>query len=59
MIMKNLLNAIKEYLKIMKLGKICRMVKNDHTGLNHMLKEVYYREESESALSNGHQYTVL
>ena len=43
------LNAIKADLKTRKLGKIGRLVKNYHTGLNYISKEAYYKEESESA----------
>ena len=53
------LNAIKADLETRKSGKIGRMVKNYHTGLNYISKEAYYREESESASFNGHQYSVL
>ena len=53
------LNAIKADLETRKSGKIGRMVKNYHTGLNYISKEAYYREESESALFNGQQYSVL
>ena len=48
------LNAIKEDLKIMQLGKIGCVVKNYHTWLNYILKEAYYKEESDETLFNGY-----